>query len=266
MEHLLAPMSTNPPAAAGYAHGPAADPAALDELARTLVGASNAVIVTEEIGRSVRASSTWWRSPKRWAPPWWRAGIPAYFNFPRTHPLYGGVGDTPYVTRFLKDADVVFLAAAVAPWHPASCVPGPDTKVVVLSDNPVRPQVPFSGYRADLVVAGEMEPSLAMLLERVERLVTPRSRAARTERWTTRHQQWRAMLDEEAQALAARKVVTTRRVVQELNAILPADGWSSTRRSRIGWRSTDFSIASPQGGTSRAPMVAWARASAPRSG
>ena len=32
MEHLLAPMSTNPPAVAGYAHAPAADPAALDEL------------------------------------------------------------------------------------------------------------------------------------------------------------------------------------------------------------------------------------------
>ena len=38
MEHLLAPMSTNPPAVAGYAHAPAADPAALDELAPTLVG------------------------------------------------------------------------------------------------------------------------------------------------------------------------------------------------------------------------------------
>ena len=38
MEHLLAPMSTNPPAMAGYAHAPAADPAALDELARPSSG------------------------------------------------------------------------------------------------------------------------------------------------------------------------------------------------------------------------------------
>ena len=223
MEHLLAPMSTNPPAVAGYTHAPAADPAALDELARTLVGASNAVIVTEEIGRSVRAVEHLVALAEALGAPVVDGWHPSYLNFPRTHPLYGGIGDTPYLTSVLKDADVVLLAAAVAPWHPASCAPGPDTKVVVLSDNPVRPRVPFSGYRADLVVAGEMEPSLAMLLERVKRLVAPSSRAAQTARWETRHQQWRAMLDEEAQASAARKVVTTRRVVQELNAVLPED-------------------------------------------
>jgi hypothetical protein len=40
-----------------------------------------------------------------------------YVNFPRTHPLYGGivVDDMPQ----LAQADVVFLVESVAPWHPA---------------------------------------------------------------------------------------------------------------------------------------------------
>ena len=61
---------------AGYAHAPAADPAALDELARTLVGASNAVIVTEEIGRSVRAVEHLVALAEALGAPWWMAGIP----------------------------------------------------------------------------------------------------------------------------------------------------------------------------------------------
>jgi acetolactate synthase-1/2/3 large subunit len=83
--------------------------------------------------------------------------------------------------------------------------------------------VASSAYRSDLVVTGEVEPSLAMLVERVKKLLRPGSRAAQTARWHARHQQWRAMLREEVQASAARKLVTTRRVVGELNELLPAD-------------------------------------------
>jgi acetolactate synthase-1/2/3 large subunit len=223
MEFLIETMGTDPTTVASYARAATADPAAIDELARVLVEAKTPVIITEEIGRSVRAVEHLVALAELLGAPVVEGWHPASVNFPRTHPLYGGVGPTPFVTNFLKEADVAFLAAAVAPWHPASCAPGPGTKVVVLSDNPVRPQVASSGYRSDLVVAGEMEPSLALLVERVRGLIKPGSRAAQTERWRGRHQQWRAMLRDEVQASAARKLVTTRRVVGELNELLPAD-------------------------------------------
>ena len=126
--------------------------------------------------------------------------------------------------------------------------------------------MPFSGYRADLVVAGEMEPSLAMLLERVKRLVAPNSRAAQTERSQIRHQRWRAMLVEEAQASAARKVVTTRRVVQELNAVLPDDALIVDETITYWLDIHRFLDRLTPGRYFRAPTAAWARASAPRSG
>src|SRR6185295_330069 len=55
MEHLFDTMPNDAPAVAAVPRAPAASPQALDELARALVGAANPVIVTEEVGRSVRA-------------------------------------------------------------------------------------------------------------------------------------------------------------------------------------------------------------------
>src|SRR5215510_5884483 len=223
MEHLLERMSSNPAAAASYAHAPTADPAALDELARVLTEAKNPVIVTEEMGRSVRAVEHLVTLAELLGAPVIEGWHPSFVNFPRTHPLYGGVGPTPFVLSYVKEADIVFLASAVAPWHPATCAPAENSKVVVLSDNPVRPQVASSAFRSDLAVSGEVEPSLAMLVERVRGRIKPGSRTAQTARAQARHQQWRVKLAEELQASAARKLVTTRRVVKELNDLLPPD-------------------------------------------
>ena len=116
--------------------------------------------------------------------------------------------------ELLKDA--MSCSSRPVPWNPASCAPGPDTKVVVLSDNPVRPV--HSRATARIVVAGRW--TVAGHAPRAGHADHARSRGAQR-RWKTRHRQWRAMLDEEAHASAARKV-SPRAGVQELNAVLPA--------------------------------------------
>lgn len=219
MEYLLDTVSTNPPASASYAHAPAADSHAIDELARVLTQASNPVIVTEQVGRSVRAVEHLVALAELLGAPVVEGWQPVYVNFPRTHPLYGGVDALAY----LKEADLAFLVAAVAPWHPPSSAPGPDTKVVVLDDNPLRPQLPFWGYRSDLTVTGEVEQSLAMLLERVRRTIAPGTRTGMAERWRTRHQARRDALRQEGRAVAARKPIEARWLAHELNHVLPAD-------------------------------------------
>ena len=85
-----------------------------------------------------------------------------YFNFPRDHPLHGGVDPRAY----LEDADAVLLAGAVAPWHPPSAGPGKAAKIVALDSNPLRPDLPYSGYRVDLSLTGEIGISLAGIVER----------------------------------------------------------------------------------------------------
>ena len=111
----------------------------------------------------------------------------------------------------------------MAPWHPPSAAPGPGTKVAVLDDEPLHPLIPFWGYRADLVVTGELEGSLAMLTERVRRTIAAGARAARGERWRAQHEKARQALREAALAAGERKTIETRWVAHELNQVLPAD-------------------------------------------
>jgi acetolactate synthase-1/2/3 large subunit len=223
MEHLFETLANDPPAVAALARPPAADPRALDELARLLAAAANPVIVTEEVGRSARAVERLVALAERLGAPVVEGWHPSYVNFPRTHPLHGGFGRSSDLVSYLKDADLVFLLAAVAPWHPPSAAPGPGAKVVVLADEPFHPRLPFWGYRADLVVTGEIEPSLGMLLERIERAIAPGARAASTERWRARHDTRRQALRAEALAAGGKPRVETRWVVRELNEVLPAD-------------------------------------------
>lgn len=223
MEYLLETMTTSAPAAASFALEPAAAPEAIDALAQALSAAARPVIVTEEAGRSVRAVEHLTALAELLGAPVVEGWHPGYVNFPRTHPLYGGVGPSTHVAAYLKDADVVFLVGAVAPWHPPSSAPGPGTKVVVLADNPFRPQLPFWGYRSDLVVAGGLEPSLALLLARVRERIAPGKRADAVERWHRRHQERRDAIRAEGVAAATRKPLDTRWVVHELNQVLPSD-------------------------------------------
>jgi len=221
MEYLLETMTTDAPAAASFALEPAAAPEAIDALATALTEAANPVIVTEEAGRSVRAVEHLVALAELLGAPVVEGWHPGYVNFPRAHPLYAGVGPSTYVAAYLKHADVVFLVGAVAPWHPPSAAPGPGTKVVILADNPFRPQLPFWGYRSDLVATGGLEPSLAMLLERVRERIPPGKRAHAVERWQRQHQKQRDAVRAEGLAAAGRKPLDTRWVVHELNEVLP---------------------------------------------
>jgi acetolactate synthase-1/2/3 large subunit len=223
MEHLFETMTSDAPAGAGFTRAPAASPESVDELARLLVGAANPVIVTEEVGRSVGAVEHLVALAERLGAPVVEGWHPSYVNFPRDHPLHGGIGPLAHLASYLKDADVAFLLAAVAPWHPPSAAPGPSTRVAVLGDEPLNPRLPFWGYRADLVVTGDVETSLGLVLDRVRRDVGPGQRADRIEAWRTRHEKVRAARREESAASGKGTSVEARWVVHELNQVLPPD-------------------------------------------
>jgi acetolactate synthase I/II/III large subunit len=222
MEHMFETMTADAPTSA-FPQVPSAQPAAIHELARALAEAASPVILTEEVGRSVRAVEYLVALAELLGAPVLEGWHPSFVNFPRTHPLYGGVGPLAHSSAYLKGADLVFLLDAVAPWHPPSAAPGKSTKVVVLGDEPLHSHLPFWGYRSDLVVTGDVETSLATLLERVRSLIRPGSRADRVETWRGRHDKARQARREEGAAAGARKAIETRWVVHELNEVLPPD-------------------------------------------
>ena len=95
MEFLFATMTSSPPPAASSGHPAVAAPEAIEELARVLTEATSPVIVTEDAGRSARAVEHLVALAELLGAPVVEGWHPGYVNFPRTHPLYGGVGATP---------------------------------------------------------------------------------------------------------------------------------------------------------------------------
>jgi acetolactate synthase-1/2/3 large subunit len=221
-EFLMDTMTTDPAAAAAYARAPAGDPAALGELARALTEAANPVIVTEEVGKNAAAVERLVALAELLGAPVIEAWQPTYVNFPRAHPLYGGIAAAE-MAQVLADVDLVFLAESVGPWHPPSSLPGLGTRVLVLGEDPLHSHLPFWGFRADLVVAGDVEASLAMLVERVKQAIPPGSRKQALERWRARHEARRATIRQEAHAAGTLDSIEARWVAHELDAVLPAN-------------------------------------------
>jgi len=180
----------------------AGDAAALESLARALDKAAKPVIVVEELGRDVHAVAELVQLAETLGAPvvdGWHAD---YVNFPRRHPLYAGVATEP-VNEAVKEADFVLLAEAVAPWHPPSAMTG--VPVGAIGEDPLHSNLPFWGFRADHIVAGDARSSLKSLRARLK----PRKP------WREK----KVLLD----PVKAGSQITSAWIAQELNEVMPAD-------------------------------------------
>ncbi|HEX2198802.1 MAG TPA: thiamine pyrophosphate-binding protein [Burkholderiales bacterium] len=173
IEHLMDEVPQ--PALASLPRPAAAEPAALDALAKCLARAQRPLIITEEAGRDPAAVAALVALAEALGAPVAEAWQPYYFNFPRAHPLYAGV--VPDMAALMKDADAVLLADAVLPWHPPSSL-GQGMPVYAIGEDPLRARLPYWGFRTDMVVPGELRGTLRGLVERIPGK-KPSTRAAR---------------------------------------------------------------------------------------
>ncbi|HEY2990373.1 MAG TPA: thiamine pyrophosphate-binding protein [Candidatus Binatia bacterium] len=222
MEYLFDAMTHDVPSENGAAPAPTADPKGIEELADMLVAAQNPVIVAQDAGRTAKSVAHLVEIAELLAAGVVETRSTGCLNFPRTHPLHAGYEPA----EFLEDSDAIFLLSVIAPWHPASRKPAlPGAKVAVLDENPLRVEMPYWGYQADLCLTGEIETSLEELLDAVKKRISKgdsertRRAAAWKERNTARRNKWR----EEAAALANTKPMDTRWVAREVSQMLPAD-------------------------------------------
>ena len=225
-EALMETMSTEPPVAALPAATVASDEAIAD-VAAALSAAKKPVIVTEELGRNMGAVDELVRLAETLGAPVLDGWHPDYVNFPRDHALYAGPAREP-LHALLEDADFVVLAEAVAPWHPPSALR--KTKVAAIGEDPLHSNLPFWGFRADYVLAGDAELTLRQLANAVtdpdETLEQSHERrAARSRLWLEKHDwpQRRAQARAKARGDAEGGTVTAAWIANELNEVLPAD-------------------------------------------
>lgn len=200
-EYMLAEMSgeTRPAALPAL---PEVGETALGQMADLLKAARSPVIITEEVGREPAAVDALVSLAEALGAPVFDAWQPYYVNFPHHHPLYGGM-IVEEIPPALAGADVVLLVESVLPWHPPGRIT--DKKVLVLGEDPLHPRLPFWGFRADVVGAGNVTNALRSLASRLpRRTAAPVSRPA---------------IDKAAMPA----VMNTAWVAHELNEALPDD-------------------------------------------
>jgi thiamine pyrophosphate-dependent acetolactate synthase large subunit-like protein len=203
----------------GPVRDPAADPAALDELASILCAAKRPAILTEEVGKDLAAVGRLVELAEILGAPVFDAWQPGYANFPRPHPLYGGVA--PDMQALLEECDVLFCVETVVPAHPPALLAGSKARIVYLGEDPLHTHLPYWGFRSDLSVAGALAPSLALLCERAARATPKGSRVSIAKEWSGRAAKLREQLREKARASGARDKIESAWVGHELNAVLP---------------------------------------------
>lgn len=197
----------------------AADPAAIDELARMLAGAKRPVILTEEAGKDPGAVARLVELAETLGAPVFEGWQPGYMNFPRAHPLYGGAA--PDMKALLGETDLLFCVETVVPAHPPALLSGSKARVAFLGEDPLHTALPYWGFRSDMSVAGALAPSLALLAERVARAVPGGSRSAAAADWAARNAKTRRQVREHGRAAGAGDRIESAWVGHELNAALP---------------------------------------------
>jgi acetolactate synthase-1/2/3 large subunit len=222
MEYLFDEMTHDVPSDKGAAPPPTADPKGIEALADMLAGAKNPIIVAEDAGRSAKSVECLVEIAELLACGVVETRSTGCLNFPRTHPLHGGYEPAEH----LKDSDAMLLLSVIAPWHPASRRPVlPGAKVAVLDENPLRVEMPYWGYQADLCLTGEIETSLEALLNAVKKRASKGDdeRKRRADAWKERNEGRRRKWRDEAEALSSTKPMDTRWVAHETSRALPAD-------------------------------------------
>jgi acetolactate synthase-1/2/3 large subunit len=221
MEFLFAQMTRDVPSDRGAAPLATADPRGIEDLAEMLAGAKNPVIATEESGRTGKTVQCLVEIAELLACPVIESRSTGYLNFPRTHPLHSGFEPKDC----LQGHDVIFLLSVIAPWHPASRAAAPGVRVVLLDENPLRQELPYWGFQADLCLSGDVESSLEHLLAALKKRVSrdEAERKQRVEELGQKNAAMRKKWREEATALADTKPIDTRWVAHEISQVLPSD-------------------------------------------
>ena len=221
MEYLFAKMIRDVAGDLGSAPGATADPKGIEELAKLLAGAKNPVIVVEDAGRTEKSVHCLVEIAELLGCAVCETRSTGSLNFPRTHPLHSGYDPK----KALAGADVIFLLSVIAPWHPASVTPGSGATVAILDENPLRHDMPYYGYQADLCLSGEILSSLEQLLAALTKKVSASdsSRQQRAEEIGKKNHAQRKSWRDEAQALANQKPMDTRWVAHEISQVLPVD-------------------------------------------
>ena len=156
-------------------------PAAIAQAAGLLAKAKNPILVTRAAGKDTRTVQPLVDLAELLGMAVIDAGA-LYANFPKGNPLYAG-GD---VGSNLKDADVVVVLEADAPWTTPSSAPPADARIIGIGEDPLFSNYPIRGFHVDSNLAGSPRLTLQALVNAVKVIgVDSAAVQARKEKWSS---------------------------------------------------------------------------------
>ena len=156
---------------------PAAEPAAVAELARRLASAQRPVLVTSRAGRWPGGAEALAELAGMAAIP--VIGRPEAVNLVSGHAL--GVRSQAQARALLTEADLVLIVDCDVPWIPRDAAPSSDALVVQIDYDPVKADMPLWTFPVDVSICAEPVIALRQLAEALTR-----HRVACAERWEAR--------------------------------------------------------------------------------
>ena len=141
---------------------PAADPEALETVARLVTRAERPLLITANGGRTPAAANAIARLAETFA-----IGVihyrPRYLALSTEHPMH--LGWDPH--EFLREADLVLVVDCDVPWLPVLGGPREEATVVHIGPDPLWSRYPLRGFRTDVALTGQVAPALEQLAERI---------------------------------------------------------------------------------------------------
>lgn len=137
----------------------AAEPAALAEAAKILANAERPLIIAQRGAGSEEAFAALTELVEEWAIPlshYWANQIAIPMSSPCHVDWFAG--------DLLRDADVVLVLNALAPWWPDKAAPSEGAKIIHVGPDPLFARsTPMRNFRADISLAGEVADTILSL-------------------------------------------------------------------------------------------------------
>ncbi len=199
---------------------PQADAALLDRLADMLIQAESPLIVVGDSGRNPESVPSLVNLAETLGSQ--VATESVRMNFPNTHPLClaGSTGQS------IKEADVLLLIDVDIPFVPHMVKPKPDAKVIHISIDPIKKDMPLWFFPGDIIIQADSCKALPVLTEMIQQKATLEQNAhfqARSQQLQVEHQKIRESQRASVESKARQKPISPEWVGHCLNEVVDED-------------------------------------------
>lgn len=196
----------------------------LKEAAGLLIGSKNPMIITEHTGKTPGVVAKLAELAELLDIPVFEGSLPYYANFPKDNSLYMGYS----TAEAIREADTILVVGALTPWYPPSAISGSHAGIIQIDEAPCNENLPYSGYRSDIIITADTEQGLAALLRTVRaemaRLqISLPLHSDRRSLMRTRHDKMLSQWQKEAEQEKETTPVSARWFLHLARKILPPD-------------------------------------------